>query len=139
MPGKKPEEQTGLPATVEVLDGARVVVAPSMAVREDLVMQAGQATGMGLFRVAAAVVCGCTAFGPPGLTWASVGYDVLRYGDAAYTWLRHRGMSRAEMWETALPLIEAMGTALFPREAEVEEVAAFSAADEDGQTSPATD
>jgi len=133
------EETTGLPATVEILGGARVVVAPSMAVREDLVMQAGQASGMGLFRVAAAVLCGCTAFGPPGLTWQSVSYDVLRYGDAAYTWLRQRGLSRSDMWSTALPLIESMGAVLFPREAEVDEVAGFSAADEDGQTSPATD
>jgi len=144
---ERQEEPTGLPESVEILGARRPVYAPSFAIRESLVealgaemAKSGGRQTVSYLRVCAAAVIGCLGqFGPQGLTWAQAGFDVLEYGDKAYSWLRSQGAAKDDIDRIGGGLVLGLSEVLLPRQAEVDEVTDFSEAGGDGQTSSASD
>ncbi len=128
---------------VSILGRKHIADLPSFGQREELVHLWFASSESGNWsraaRVSAAAIglsCGIGA--QSGTTWAKSGADLMVYGERVYSYLREQGASVEDVATAALPLLQEMTTALFPREKEVDAAAGFSEGGAVGQTSPPT-
>lgn len=122
--------------TVAILGRQHVASLPNFAARESLVLAAyewSDAADHRGYRIYAAAIGLSTGLGRAAKAdFARSKYDILTYGGDVYSWLREQGATAVQIVEAGLPLVRSYAEAIFPRQAEVEEVVGFF----DGEPEP---
>jgi hypothetical protein len=119
------------PATLALLGKQHVTRLPSFGVREALVVSAARLAeddgdDVRFLWVLAAIVGACSGIGAlAGGSFARDGYDVLRYGERVYSYLREQGASGADIGKAGAALLEPMSRTLMPGEEEVKAAEGF--------------
>lgn len=110
------------PIKVKLL-GEHAVTLPDFAAREELLVAYGESQkrkGVALLRAYAAFLGLCTRLGRrAGADYGQHRFDALSYGGQVYGWLREQGLSTSEIAAAAVPLVEVVSEATFPRESEI--------------------
>jgi hypothetical protein len=128
-----------LPELVAIAGRSWPTALPSFAAREELCFawsEMSQEAGPRAARVYAAALGLCC---PSLAVAARADYDRSRnvplvFGGAVYSWLREQGATTAQVVEAGVVVLQAIAEVLFPREAEVEARAGFTASAGGAQT-----
>jgi len=119
------------PQTVAILGARHVTSLPSFGIREALVITAAKYADADagdvrvLWALAAVVGCCCGVGAKAGSTLARDGYDVLKYGERVYSYLREQGATSVDVANAGNELLAALADALMPGKQEVDAAEGF--------------